>query len=70
MEKTDKRLEHKKAQVKCLIPHAKPGRIVEFGCGSGFVLETLPTDLPESIIIGIDKSMERPPGGGELYESG
>jgi cyclopropane fatty-acyl-phospholipid synthase-like methyltransferase len=55
----DRRLEHKKAQVKCLIRHVKPGKIVEFGCGSGFVLEMLSGHFPDSIIAGIDKSMER-----------
>lgn len=55
----DKRLEQKEVQVKCLIKHVKPGRIVEFGCGSGFVLGMLYVDFPESVIVGIDKSMER-----------
>jgi SAM-dependent methyltransferase len=45
--------------VKCLIPHVKPGKIVEFGCGSGFVLEILSSEFSGSVIIGIDKSMER-----------
>lgn len=55
----DKRLEQKKAQVKCLIRHVKPGKIVEFGCGSGFVLEMLSSESSDSVIVGIDKSMER-----------
>ncbi len=37
----------------------RPGKIVEFGCGSGFVLEILSTEFPDSIIVGIDKSIER-----------
>jgi len=37
----------------------KPGTIVEFGCGSGFVLEVLAMNFTDSIIIGIDKSLER-----------
>jgi ubiquinone/menaquinone biosynthesis C-methylase UbiE len=58
-EKVDKRLEQKKAQLECLIPHVKPGKIVEFVCGSGFVLEMLSSESSDSVIIGIDKSMER-----------
>jgi cyclopropane fatty-acyl-phospholipid synthase-like methyltransferase len=55
----DERLERKKAQAKCLIPHVKPGKIVEFGCGSGFILEMLSSEFSDSVIVGIDKSMEQ-----------
>jgi len=37
----------------------KPGMVVEFGCGSGSVLEILSAQFPESVFVGIDKSVER-----------
>jgi ubiquinone/menaquinone biosynthesis C-methylase UbiE len=39
--------------------HVTPGKIVEFGCGSGFVLEFLSARYPESLIGGLDRSSER-----------
>lgn len=59
MEKENKQLEEKKAWLKCLSKYVKPGKIVEFGCGSGFVLEALSEDFTDSVILGIDKSIER-----------
>ena len=59
MQNMDKHLEHKKARLRHLIEYVKPGKIVEFGCGSGFVLEVISDNFSESIIVGIDKSMER-----------
>ncbi len=52
MEERRKWLEH-------LIKYVKPHTIVEFGCGSGFVLEILSYHFPDSTIIGVDKSIER-----------
>lgn len=52
-------VEEKKTWLKCLSKYVKPGKIVEFGCGSGFVLEVLSMDFADSIIVGVDKSMER-----------
>jgi SAM-dependent methyltransferase len=51
--------EERKGWLKHLSKYAKPGKIIEFGCGSGFVLEILSGDYPGSIIFGVDKSMER-----------
>jgi len=39
--------------------HVKAGKIVEFGCGSGFVLEFLSARYPESLFVGLDRSSER-----------
>lgn len=52
-------VEEKKTWLKCLSKYVKSGKIVEFGCGSGFVLEVLSMDFADSIIVGVDKSMER-----------
>jgi len=57
--KIDRRLEERKVWLRRLSKHVKPGKIVEFGCGSGFVLGVLAEEFPDSIIIGIDKSVER-----------
>jgi len=59
MQKKDKGLEERKTWLKCLSKYVKPGKIVEFGCGSGFVLEVLSMDFADSIIVGVDKSMQR-----------
>jgi SAM-dependent methyltransferase len=42
-----------------LVPHVRPGRIVEFGCGSGFVLEFLSQRFSDSVIVGVDRDLER-----------
>lgn len=55
----NKRQEEKKARLRGLVKHVEPGKIVEFGCGSGFVLEVLSNQFRDSIIVGIDKSIER-----------
>ena len=55
----NKRQEEKKAWLRGLVKHVEPGKIVEFGCGSGFVLEAVSNQFPDSIIVGMDKSMER-----------
>ena len=51
-------IEERKVWVKQLSKYVKPGKIVEFGCGSGFVLEILSDDYPNSVVVGVDKSME------------
>lgn len=38
--------------------HVKSGRIVEYGCGSGFVLEMLSAGFPGSMILGVDESLD------------
>lgn len=42
-----------------MLEYVKPRKIVEFGCGGGFVLEVLSECFPKSTIIGVDKSIER-----------
>ena len=42
-----------------LVRHVKPDKIVELGCGSGFVLEVLSGHFPQCTIIGVDISIER-----------
>jgi len=54
-----KHLERKRKLLQRLKPFIKPGSIVEFGCGSGFVLEFLSREFPHSRIIGIDNDLER-----------
>ena len=44
-EQKQRRLEERKIWLGFLTKYVKPGRIVEFGCGSGFVLEILAVDL-------------------------
>lgn len=59
MEEENRRLEERRVWLKYLSQNVKPGKIVEFGCGSGSVLEILSDDFPDSVIVGMDKSMER-----------
>jgi SAM-dependent methyltransferase len=58
-QKYDKQIDERKIWLKSLTKFVKPGKIAEFGCGSGFVLEELAVDFPESIIIGVDINRER-----------
>lgn len=59
LKKNVKWLEERKQRLSYLKKFIIPGKIVEFGCGSGLVLEFLANNFPKSIIIGIDKSKER-----------
>ena len=59
LKKNVKWLEERKQRLINLKKFIRPGKIVEFGCGRGQVLEFLSNNYPESIIIGIDKSKER-----------
>ncbi len=54
-----KRLEERKGWLKLLVGHVRPGRIVEFGCGSGLVLEFLSAHFSRSQIVGVDRDMAR-----------
>ena len=54
-----KQLEERRNWLEYLVREVKPGKIVEFGCGSGFVLEILAKEFPDSIIIGVDKVYQR-----------
>jgi len=59
MRNDKKELEERRTWLSNLMQYVKPGRIVEFGCGSGFVLEILSNEFEDSIILGLDVSMER-----------
>lgn len=50
-------LKEKKEQLTWLTCYAKPGKIVEFGCGSGFVIDILSDTFVNTIIVGVDRSM-------------
>ncbi len=53
------RLKERKAWLEHMVPHVGQGKIVEFGCGSGFVLEFLSERFPQSVFVGVDRSLER-----------
>ena len=61
MENEDRarRLEERREWLGRIVPHVNGGRIVEFGCGSGFVLEFLAKRFPDSTFVGVDRSGER-----------
>ncbi|KYK32499.1 MAG: methyltransferase domain-containing protein [Theionarchaea archaeon] len=59
MHEIDRLLKEKEKRLQPLMNHIIPGRIVEFGCGSGFVLEILTKNFINSTIIGVDKSITR-----------
>jgi ubiquinone/menaquinone biosynthesis C-methylase UbiE len=58
-EQKQRQIKERKLWLKYLRQFVRPGKIVEFGCGSGFILETLAKDFLDSTIIGIDRSYER-----------
>jgi SAM-dependent methyltransferase len=51
-----KRVPERIKQLRANLGYIKPGRLVEFGCGSGLVLQMLSEAFPDSLIIGIDIS--------------
>jgi SAM-dependent methyltransferase len=55
----DDRLKERRGWLSRMVPHIRPGKIVEYGCGSGFVLEFVASKFPDSLIVGIDRSAER-----------
>ena len=57
--KDNAKTKERKTWLRHLSRYVKSGKIIEFGCGSGFVLEVLSSDYPDSIMVGMDKSMER-----------
>ena len=59
MEDREKRREERRGWVKMMSEHVKPGTIVEYGCGSGLVLEILSARFPASMIVGVDRCRER-----------
>jgi len=52
-------LSEKRVRLEPLIARLRPGIIVEFGCGSGFILEMVSEQFPDSIIIGVDQRFDR-----------
>jgi ubiquinone/menaquinone biosynthesis C-methylase UbiE len=50
----DKPLRDRTPRLTSLIQHVKPGKIIELGCGSGMVLETLSAHFTDSAIAGVD----------------
>lgn len=57
----------RKRWIEEMLDYLRPGKIVEFGCGSGFVLDILSGNFPQSLICGVDRSMDRL---GKLNERG
>ncbi len=49
----------KKRWLAKMVEYIQPGKMVEFGCGSGFVLQMLTDSFPQSIIVGLDLARER-----------
>jgi len=43
-------------QLKANLGYIKPGKLIEFGCGSGQVLQMLSEAFPDSLVIGVDIS--------------
>ena len=54
-----RQLQAKRKRLEKLKPYVQSGVVVEFGCGSGFVLEFLSEIAPNSHIIGVDRLPER-----------
>ena len=52
-------MDEREVWLKRLNEYIKPGKIVEFGCGSGFVLKILSVDFADSIIVGVDNAYGR-----------
>ena len=44
---------------KRIIPYVKEGKIVELGCGTGATLSILSKAFPRSVIVGVDRRMDR-----------
>lgn len=59
MQADDRRLRERLRWLRQMAPHVRPGKIVEYGCGGGFVLEFLASEFPDSLIAGVDRSSER-----------
>jgi SAM-dependent methyltransferase len=50
------RLERRLDWFKEIMPYIKEGKIIEFGCGSGALLQVLSENFPNSFIVGLDIS--------------
>ncbi len=49
----------RKRYIDNLFIFIKPGKIIELGCGSGFVLQELAKKFKNSLIVGVDKDNKR-----------
>ncbi len=58
-QESDGALQERETWLDRLLPHVRPGRIVEFGCGSGFVLQFLSERLPGQCLVGVDRDAQR-----------
>ncbi|MBA7493481.1 hypothetical protein ES702_04040 [subsurface metagenome] len=57
--KRNEKNESREERLLSLLKHALPGKIIEFGCGDGNILQILSKNYPESLIVGIDINRER-----------
>ena len=57
--KRNEKNESREERLLSLLKHSLPGKIIEFGCGGGDVLQILSKNFPESLKIGIDINRER-----------
>lgn len=58
-ENTQARLQDRTRWLERMVGHVKPDRLVEMGCGGGFVLSFLADRFPDCLIVGVDRSPER-----------
>ncbi len=49
----------RKRWIEGMLTYLRPGKIVEFGCGSGFVLQILAEKLPRGFVVGLDRNRQR-----------
>ena len=59
MHEMEELLKEKEMHLTKMLHYIIPGTIVEFGCGSGFVLEIVSRNFSDSLIVGVDKSIHR-----------
>ena len=59
MHEMEELLREKEVHITTMLKYIIPGTIVEFGCGSGFVLEIVSRNFSDSLIVGVDKSIHR-----------
>ncbi|GAG78956.1 unnamed protein product [marine sediment metagenome] len=57
--KKNEKDESREERLLLLIKRTLPGKIIEFGCGDGNILQILSKNYPESLIVGIDINRER-----------
>jgi len=57
--KKNEKNESREERLLLLLKHSLQGKIIEFGCGDGNILQILSKNFPESLIVGIDINRER-----------